>query len=72
MFLDGPLWTAGCDASYADNVPFLAAGIEFLTGCFPFYIEGDFPQERRDIFGLVSEHSEAKKRRVIPIKVEHA
>ena len=72
MFLDGPLWTAGCDASYADNVPFLAAGIEFLTGCFPFYIEGNFPQERRDIFGLVSEHSEAKARRVIPIKVEHA
>ena len=72
MFLDGPLWTAGCDASYADNVPFLAAGIEFLTGSFPFYIEGDFPQERRDIFGLVSEHSEAKEHRVIPIKVEHA
>ena len=72
MFLDGPLWTAGCDASYADNVPFFAAGIELLTGCFPFYIEGDFPQERRDIFGLVSEHSEVKERRVIPIKVEHA
>jgi uncharacterized protein len=72
MFLDGPLWKAGCDASYADNVPFLAAGIEFLTGCFPFYIEGDFPLERRDIFGLVSEHSEVKERRVIPIKVEHA
>jgi len=28
MFLDGPLWEAGCDAAFSDNVPFLAAAIE--------------------------------------------
>jgi uncharacterized protein len=52
MFLDGSLWEAGCDASYTDNVPFLAAAIEYLTGCIPYYIDGDFREERKDIFGF--------------------
>ncbi len=66
MFLDGPLWDAGCDSSYSDNIPFLAGGIEYLTGLTPYYIEGDFREDRKDIFGqLTSSHRVTKK--VIPI-----
>ena len=68
MFLDGPLWDAGCDASYSDNVPFLAAAIEYLTGCFPFYIDGDFRAARKDILGVVHGVPAAPAKRVIPIK----
>ena len=53
MFLDGPLWHAACDAAYSDNIAFFAFGITLLTGCVPIYIEGDFPQDRKDIFGVV-------------------
>jgi uncharacterized protein len=68
MFLHGPLWDAGCDASYSDNIPFFAAGIEFLTGCKPIYIEGDFRESRKDIWGEVNGIPAEKKRRIINIK----
>lgn len=68
MFLDGPLWEAGCDAAYSDNVPFFAAAIEFLTGCIPFYIEGDFREDRKDIFGQEHGVVDTPKKRVIPIQ----
>lgn len=68
MFLDGPLWDAGCDASYSDNVPFFAAAIEYLTGTIPYYIQGNFRQERKDLFGQVYGIPETPKRKVIPIK----
>lgn len=68
MFLEGNLWDAGCDAAYSDNVPFLAAAIEYLTGCIPFYIEGDFREDRKDIFGQVHGVPDAPKKRVIPIQ----
>ena len=61
MFLDGPLWEAGCDSAYSDNVPFFAAAIEFLTGYTPYYIEGDFRDERKDLFGKVRAVPEAQK-----------
>jgi uncharacterized protein len=73
MFLQGPLWEAACDNAYSDNVVFLAAAIEFLTGCIPFYIDGEFHPDRKDIFGqLQSEAATAGNpvfhpRRVIPI-----
>ncbi len=67
MFLQGPLWDAGCDAAYSDNVPFLAAAIEYLTGCIPYFIEGDFRGDRKDIFGQVQGVPEQRARRVIPI-----
>ncbi len=76
MFLQGPLWEAACDNAYSDNVVFLAAAIEYLTGCIPFYIDGDFHPDRadrKDIFGhLQGEPVTAGKpvmhlRRVIPI-----
>ena len=53
MFLEGPLWEAGCNSAYSDNVPFFAAAIEFLTGYTPYYIEGDFRDDRKDLFGRV-------------------
>ncbi len=68
MFLEGKLWDAGCDAAYSDNVPFLAAAIEYLTGCVPIYIDGDFREDRKDIFGLVNGVPDAPKKRVIPIQ----
>jgi uncharacterized protein len=67
MFLAGPLWEAGCDAAYSDNVPFLAAAIEFLTGCIPYYIDGDFRQDRKDVFGQVHGVLQQPRKRVIPI-----
>ncbi len=73
MFLHGPLWDAGCDASYSDNIPFFAAALEYLTGCKPVYIEGEFRESRKDIFGLVNGiPSEPAKKRVIPIGVARA
>jgi uncharacterized protein len=68
MFLDGALWDSGCDAAYSDNVPFFAAAIEYLTGCFPFYIDGGFREERKDILGIVRGAPAAPAKRVIPIK----
>lgn len=67
MFLEGKLWDAGCDAAYSDNIPFFAAAIEFLTGCIPYYIEGDFREDRKDIFGQLKPPSEKVAKRVIPI-----
>lgn len=67
MFLEGRLWEAGCDAAYSDNIPFFAAAIEYLTGCIPFYIEGDFRADRKDIFGQIHQAPKVSQRRVIPI-----
>lgn len=68
MFLEGDLWDADCDASYSDNIPFMAAAIEFLTGCVPIYIEGDFREDRKDIFGMVNGVPDTPAKRVIPIQ----
>jgi uncharacterized protein len=73
MFLEGALWRAGCDAAYSDNVVFLAAAIEFLTGCVPVFIEGDIPPERKDVFGFNQPSpSDQPKKRVIPIQAVQA
>lgn len=68
MFLEGPLWERSCDNAYSDAVPIFAAGIEFLTGCVPIYIDGDFREDRKDIFGMVNGVPDAPKKRVIPIQ----
>lgn len=52
MFLEGPLWDVSCDNAYSDALPIFAAGIEFLTGLVPVYIEGELREERKDIFGF--------------------
>ncbi len=71
MFLEGPLWEAGCDAAYSDNVVFFAAAIEFLTGCMPVFIDGDLPPDRKDIFGLArSKAVSPGPRKVIPIALD--
>lgn len=69
MFLDGSLWEAGCDAAFSDNVPFLAAAIEYLTGCIPYYIDGEFRHDRKDVFGQVHGVPQQDRKRVIPILV---
>jgi uncharacterized protein len=53
MFLEGPLWEASCNNAYSDALPIFAAGIEFLTGLVPIYIEGHLPEDRKDVFGLL-------------------
>ena len=68
MFLEGPLWDRSCDNAYSDAVPIFAAGIEFLTGCIPIYIDGDFREDRKDIFGRVHGIPAEPKKRVIPIR----
>lgn len=67
MFLEGDLWETTCNNAYSDNIVFFAAAIEFLTGYVPVYIEGDFRQDRKDIFGQVHGVPETPKKRVIPI-----
>lgn len=67
MFLEGPLWDRSCDNAYSDAVPIFAAGIEFLTGMVPIFIDGDFREDRKDIFGIVNGIPETKPKRVIPI-----
>jgi len=68
MFLEGPLWGLSCDNAYSDAVPVFAAGIEFLTGCIPLYIEGDFREDRKDIFGSRPDSVRPAARKVIPIQ----
>ena len=71
MFLEGPLWEAGCDAAYSDNLVFFAAAIDFLTGCMPVFIDGDLPPDRKDIFGLArSKAVSPGPRKVIPIALD--
>ena len=67
QFLEGPLWEAGCDSAYSDNVPFFAAAIEFLTGYTPYCIEGEFRGDRKDLFGRVRGIPTVKTKRVIEI-----
>ena len=53
MFLEGPLWEASCNNAYSDALPIFAAGIEFLSGLVPVYMEGDLPEARKDVFGFM-------------------
>jgi len=70
MFLEGPLWEAGCNNAFSDNIAFFASAIEVMTGGFlPFYIEGPQRKDRHDIFGLVHGVPEETKRKPFPIPV---
>lgn len=68
MFLEGNLWDAACDSAYSDNIPFFVSGIEALTGLIPFYIEGEFKEERKDLYGFVHGVPASSPKKVIPIK----
>jgi uncharacterized protein len=65
MFLDGPLWEAGCNNAFSDHLPFFAAAIAYITGYLPRWIEGPQRQDRKDVFGLVNG---VPQRKVIPIQ----
>ena len=50
MYVEGPHWRATCDNAYSGNIPFLAAGIEILTGLIVDRIEpldAPLPPERQ-------------------------
>ncbi len=72
LFLSGPLWEQSCDNAYADAVPIFAAGIEFLTGLVPVLIEGDFRQDRKDLFGGFGEQPNSSSKKPFPIPVVSA
>jgi uncharacterized protein len=71
MFLQGPLWESSCDNAYSDALPIFAAGVEFLTGLVPVHVEGDLPEDRKDIFGFSEQVKKLKDRspRVFSIAV---
>jgi uncharacterized protein len=71
MFLEGPLWEASCNNAYSDALPIFAAGIEFLSGLVPVYIEGDLPETRKDVFGFMqpTEASSSSRTKPFPIPV---
>tara|TARA_E500000318_G_C3554058_1_gene210266 strand:+ start:402 stop:1826 length:1425 start_codon:yes stop_codon:yes gene_type:complete len=50
LFLSGELWEASCNNAYSDNVTMLCNVIDSISGYFPIHIEGDFREDRKDIF----------------------
>lgn len=69
MFLEGPLWEVSCNNAFSDALPIFAAGIEFLTGWVPIYIDGDLPDDRKDIFGLTQTGTKAPTRAARPFPI---
>jgi uncharacterized protein len=72
-FLEGDLWDHSCNNSYSDNIVFLAAAVELLTGYLPIYIEGGPREDRKDIWGLFElkdELTRPPKLSEINVKVE--
>ena len=71
MFLEGPLWEASCNNAYSAALPIFAAGIEFLTGLVPVYIEVDLPEALRDVFGFMqpNEATTSPRSKPFPIPV---
>lgn len=69
MFLEGPLWDAGCANSYSDNIPYFAGAIEHLTGFLPYRIEHDsLPEDRKDLWTVPA----STNTKQFPIKVVSA
>lgn len=71
MYLDGKYWDITCNNAYSDAIPLFALSIEKITqGYIPTIIKGEgLPLERQDIWGTVYEHKEARKKKIIPLKV---
>ena len=69
MFLEGDLWDVTCDNAFSDAIPVFAAGIEFLTGLVPVFIEGDLPDARKDVFGLIGGGKAAPRRNKRPFPI---
>jgi uncharacterized protein len=71
MFLEGPLWEASCNNAYSDALPIFASGIEFLTGLVPVFIDGDLPEDRKDVFGLTQNNPTGDEvtRKPFPVRV---
>lgn len=68
MFLEGHLFDASCDNSYADHLPFFVAAFEYITGFTPVYVAGPQRADRHEIFGSTNLRNKNRPaRRVIPI-----
>jgi uncharacterized protein len=61
MFLEGPLWDAGCDNSYSDNIPYFAGTIERVTGFMPYRVEHESLPEDRMALWSIKEKPRAKE-----------
>ena len=71
MFLDAKYWDTSCKNAYSDAVSTFALAIKDMTGGYiPFLINNDhLPLDRQDIWGVLYEHKEETKRKIIPIKI---
>jgi uncharacterized protein len=71
MFLDGKYWDASCKNAYSDAIAIFAIAFKEITdGYVPFLINNEtLPLDRQDIWGVLYEHKEEPKRKIIPIKV---
>jgi uncharacterized protein len=67
MFLDGPLWDVTCNNSYSDNIPIFAAAFEFMTGFVPVRIDGNFRDDRKDVFAPSVTPERTEKKFPIPV-----
>jgi len=72
MFLQDELWSATCDNSYSDAIPVFTAAIEVLTGCIPLHIEGNIPDNRKNMFEPVAGHEVIRARKPFPVSVVSA
>ena len=71
MFLDGKYWDTSCKNAYSDAVAIFAIAFKEMTGGYiPFLINNEtLPLDRQDIWGVLYEHKEELKRKIIPIKI---
>lgn len=54
-FTEGKFFDVSCQNSFSDNIVYFATAVEIITnGYLPYYIEGDNPKERHDIWGWVT------------------
>jgi uncharacterized protein len=70
MFLDNKYWESTCNNAYTDNIVYFSIAFEQLTeGYIPVLIKNThLPDNRRDIWGTILTHTDAPKKKVIPIK----
>lgn len=69
MYIYGDNWWKTCDSQFSDNIVLLALAVLQLTGYLPVFIDANhLPDHRKDIWGSILEHKEAKPRFPIPVK----
>lgn len=71
MFLDEKYWDTSCNNAYSDAIATFAMAFKEMTnGYIPFLINNEhLPLDRQDIWGIMYEHKEKPKKKIIPIKI---